>query len=81
LFLDPATLSPSNDLGHSDRRGTWPLMLRLQAYFGGRRGLAVTLMTLALLLVLLVPLTVAIGTIAQNADRIIGWAKSLASLQ
>ena len=27
---------------------TWPLMLRLQAALGGRRGLAVTLMTLAL---------------------------------
>jgi predicted PurR-regulated permease PerM len=57
---------------------TWPLMLRLQRFLGGRRSLAVALMTLALLLVLLVPLTVAIATIAQNADRIIGWAKSLA---
>jgi predicted PurR-regulated permease PerM len=57
---------------------TWPLMLRLQRYLGGRRGLAVTLMTLALLLVLLVPLALAIAAIAQNADRIVGWAKSLA---
>jgi predicted PurR-regulated permease PerM len=57
---------------------TWPLMLRLQRYLGGRRGLAVTLMTLALLLVLLVPLALAIAAIAQNADRIVAWAKSLA---
>jgi len=57
---------------------TWPLMLRLQAYLGGRRGLAVTVMTLGLLLVLLVPLAFAIAAIAQNADRMVGWANSLA---
>jgi len=57
---------------------TWPLMLRLQAYLGGRRGLAVTVMTLVLLLVLLVPLAFAIAAIAQNADRIVAWANSLA---
>jgi predicted PurR-regulated permease PerM len=58
---------------------TWPLMLRVQAFLGGRRGLAVTVMTLGLLLLLLVPLAFAIAAIAQNADRIVGWAKSLAS--
>ena len=30
---------------------TWPVMLRVQRAFGGRRGLAVTTMTLAMLLV------------------------------
>ena len=59
---------------------TWPLMLRLQDYLGGRRGLAVTVMTLGLLLVLLVPLAFAIAAIAQNADRIVGWAKSLGTV-
>ena len=58
---------------------TWPLMLRVEAFLGGRRGLAVTVMTLGLLLLLLVPLAFAIAAIAQNADRIVGWAKSLAS--
>jgi predicted PurR-regulated permease PerM len=56
---------------------TWPVMLFVQARLWGKRGLAVTVMTLGLLLVLLVPLTLAIITIAQNADRIVGWAKSL----
>ena len=31
---------------------TWPLMLRVQRHLGGRRALAVTVMTLALLLLL-----------------------------
>jgi MFS family permease len=35
---------------------TWPLMLRVQRYAGNSRGLAVLIMTLALLLVLIVPL-------------------------
>jgi predicted PurR-regulated permease PerM len=49
---------------------TWPLMLRLQAGLGGRRGLAVTLMTLALLLIVVLPLSVAIVAIVVNSDRI-----------
>ena len=49
---------------------TWPLMLRLQAALGGRRGLAVTLMTLALLLIVVLPLSAAIGAIVVNSDRI-----------
>jgi predicted PurR-regulated permease PerM len=57
---------------------SWPLMLRVEAFLGGRRSLTVTVMTLALLLVLVVPLALAIIAIAQNADRIVGWTKSLA---
>jgi len=56
---------------------TWPLLQRLVAWLGGRRSLAVAGMTAALLLMLLVPLTLAVAAIVQNADRIIGWAKSL----
>jgi predicted PurR-regulated permease PerM len=54
---------------------TWPLMLRLQGWLRGSRALATTVMTLALLLLFVVPLVVAIATIAGNADRIVGWAK------
>jgi predicted PurR-regulated permease PerM len=56
---------------------TWPVMLFVQARLWGKRGLAVTVMTLALFLVLLAPLTLAIVTIANNVDRIVGWAKTL----
>ena len=54
---------------------TWPVMLRAQALLGGRRALAVTAMTLLLLLLFVVPLTVAIVTIVQNAERIVEWAR------
>lgn len=60
---------------------TWPLMLKVQAYLGGRRALAVAAMTLALLLVFIVPILLAVVTIAENAERITGWVKALASMQ
>ncbi len=58
---------------------SWPLMRRVQAAVGGRRWLATLVMTLALLLLFVVPLVVAIGTIVGNADLIVGWAKLAAS--
>jgi predicted PurR-regulated permease PerM len=60
---------------------TWPLMLKAQAYLWGRRALAVTAMTFALLCVFIVPLLLAVVTIAENADRITGWLKTLADMQ
>jgi predicted PurR-regulated permease PerM len=54
---------------------TWPLMLRVQTRLWNKRWLAVTAMTLALLLLFVVPLTVAIGTIVGNAERIVDWAR------
>jgi len=60
---------------------TWPLLRRVQARLWGRRGLAVTAMMLALLLVFVVPLTLAIGTIAEHADDIVAFGKKLATFQ
>jgi predicted PurR-regulated permease PerM len=60
---------------------TWPLMIAVQTWLWGKRALAVTLMTLLLLCVLVVPLTFAIGTIVSNVDEIVAWAKSLAALE
>lgn len=57
---------------------TWPMLGRLQTAMGGRRGPAVAVMTLALLLLLVVPLWAAIDTIAENGGRIAAWGKSLA---
>jgi predicted PurR-regulated permease PerM len=59
---------------------TWPLLLHAQAWLGGRRSLAVALMTIALLLILVVPLYLGIETIVENANRIADWSKSLATL-
>jgi predicted PurR-regulated permease PerM len=60
---------------------TWPVMLFVQAKLWGKRGVAVAVMTLALLLVLLAPLTLAIVTIANNAHQIVGWVKTLATFR
>ena len=54
---------------------TWPLMLRLQGLLWRRRWFAVTAMTLLLLLLFVVPLSMAIVTIVGNADRMVDWAK------
>ena len=56
---------------------TWPVMLFVQRRLWQRRGLAVAVMTLALLMVLLVPLALATIAIIQNADRLVGWARFL----
>jgi predicted PurR-regulated permease PerM len=60
---------------------TWPAMLAVQQRLWGRRALAATVMTLVLLSILVVPLLLAIGTIVANVDRIVGWAKSLATFK
>jgi predicted PurR-regulated permease PerM len=56
---------------------TWPLLLKLQGWLWNRRGLAVAAMTAILLLVLVVPLTLAIATIIDGADKISDWIKSV----
>ncbi len=56
---------------------TWSLMLRLQAWLGGKRGFAVAVMTLALLLLFIVPFTFAIVTILDNTHMIRGWVESI----
>jgi predicted PurR-regulated permease PerM len=60
---------------------TWPLMIWLQVRLWHKRALAVTLMTLLLLCLLVLPLTFAIGTIVANVDQIVLWAKSLAAFK
>jgi predicted PurR-regulated permease PerM len=60
---------------------TWPLMRAIQARLWGKRALAVTAMTLALLLVFVAPFSAAIGTIVANADEIAGWAKGLSGVK
>ena len=60
---------------------TWPLLLLLERRLGGRRGPAVAVMTLALLLVLIVPLYVAVETIVDQADRITALVRMLPTLQ
>jgi len=58
---------------------TWPLMLRVQGWLWKRRALAVVVMTLGLLLIFVLPLSLAIGAIIGNAGRFIDWVQSLTS--
>lgn len=60
---------------------TWPVMLWLEARLWKRRSLAVAAMTVILLLVFVVPLTLAIVTIVGNADEIGVQLKSLAGFR
>jgi predicted PurR-regulated permease PerM len=60
---------------------TWPVMRWVQGHLGGHRWAAVTVMTVLLLLVLIVPVAMAIGTLVGNIDVITGWAKSLGDLR
>ena len=60
---------------------TWPAMLWLEARLWRRRGLAVAAMTVTLVLVFLVPLALAVGTIVSNSDEIVVRLKSLATFR
>jgi predicted PurR-regulated permease PerM len=53
---------------------TWSLMLAVQARLGGRRGAAVAVMTVVLLLVLFVPLYLAVSTLLEQSGRIMDLA-------
>jgi len=56
---------------------TWPILLSIQARLGGRRGLAVAVMVVALLALLVIPVWIGISAIASNADRVAQLAGSL----
>lgn len=59
---------------------TWPVMLGLQARLGGRRGFAVAVMTVILLLVIVLPVLFATSTIMDNAENIAARIKSLGTV-
>ena len=58
---------------------TWPLLRGLERRFGGRRAPAVAAMTLAMLLLLVVPLWLAISTIVDHLEEIIAALRNFAA--
>lgn len=60
---------------------TWPIMLHVQQRLWHKRGMAVAVMTFALLVIFVLPFWLAIATITQHFDRIAGWMSSLASFR
>ena len=60
---------------------TWPLMLWFEARLWRRRSLAVLVMSLLILMLLVVPLMLAIGTIVRHADDIVAQAAMISGFQ
>lgn len=60
---------------------TWPIMRRVQQLLGDSRGLAVMIMCLALLAVLIVPLTIAIEAVLSSRGSMAALAAQLADAQ
>jgi predicted PurR-regulated permease PerM len=56
---------------------TWPLMERLCGYLGGRRGLAVGLVTVLLLLLVVIPLWLAFSALLDHREVMATWVRSL----
>ena len=59
---------------------TWPAMLKVQALLRGRRWAAVVVMAVGLLMLLVIPLSLAITTIVEKSDEIVDWIRSLSTL-
>ena len=60
---------------------TWPMLRWSSARLWGRRSLAVLVMTLLILMLLVVPLMLAIGTIVRHADDIVAQAGILSAFE
>ena len=60
---------------------TWPLLLGLQRRLGGRRGAAVAVMTIVMLLILFVPLYLAVTTLVEESDRLADLARMLPTVR
>jgi predicted PurR-regulated permease PerM len=56
---------------------TWPIMRHVQRQLWNKRGLAIAVMTLALVVIFVLPFWLAITTITKHFDRIASWATSL----
>ena len=60
---------------------TWPLLRKLQARLGGRRGPAVAVMSLVLLMILVIPIYLAVDTVIEQSDRLIELVRSIPTLK
>ena len=60
---------------------TWPWMKRLQDTFGGSRVAAVTVMTLGLFLLFMIPLSLAVAAIAANAESILSLPDTISNFK
>src|SRR3982751_5180162 len=59
---------------------TWPILLKIEAWLGHRRGLATAVMTVGLLLTVLIPMTLSIGVVISNVNTIVARLQSLGTV-
>jgi len=59
---------------------TWPALRALEARFGGRRWIAVTILTIGMLLLLVVPLVLAAVTIVDHVNDVSVWVARAADV-
>lgn len=59
---------------------TWSLLLGVEKRLKGRRKLAASIMTLGLVLLFIAPFFMALVTVVDNLELIVGWSKSLAQM-
>ncbi|MDD2853119.1 MAG: AI-2E family transporter YdiK [Desulfuromonadaceae bacterium] len=58
---------------------TWPFMIRIQSMLWNKRILAVGIMTLLLLMILIVPFTLAVLTVVSSSEDILLWLRSIST--
>ena len=56
---------------------TWPVMRTVQGRLGGRRVLAVAVMTAAMVIIVVGPIMVGIVVVIEHSEDFVGWSKSL----
>ncbi len=59
----------------------WPVLMKLESMLAGKRGLAVAIMTVIILLIIIVPITFATIAIINNAKNITAQIRSLDSVE
>jgi predicted PurR-regulated permease PerM len=59
---------------------SWPALRAAQRRLWGKRSLAVTVMTLAMLVIVVGPVAVAVTSVVDHSDTILEWSKSLTDL-
>ncbi len=60
---------------------TWPLLEKLQQRLWGKRWMAVSVMTLLLVLLFVIPIALLVSSLLENSAPLIAWAKSPAPFQ
>ncbi|MCG3461798.1 AI-2E family transporter YdiK [Xenorhabdus bovienii] len=60
---------------------TWPLLEKLQQHLWGKRWIAVSIMTLLLVLLFVIPIALLVSSLLENSAPLIEWAKSPSTFQ